>query len=181
MCWNAHRLDTVTLLHICFPCMQPSSISSAMQKLSADPAETAKPYKISDLIPKSWDGSHWMQARSHQSERILVGVESVDKVERSTLAPDCTEAHFRTFETALYQVLRRKTTNHCGWLNKYKVKKRCDQRSTSDRSSATTSANVIVQKTKQDQINRGGAPLGGVCTRADQQRVFGISILKLTH
>ena len=34
------------------------SISSAMQRLSAGPAETAKPDRISDLIPKSMDGSH---------------------------------------------------------------------------------------------------------------------------
>ena len=89
-----------------------NSISSAMQRLSAGSAETAKPYKISDLIPKGWDGNHekfqfrnlmaelhlWMQARSDQGERILVGVESVDKVDSSTLAVDCTEADFRTFE-----------------------------------------------------------------------------------
>ena len=30
-----------------------SSISSAMQRLSAGPAEAAKPYRISDLIPRS--------------------------------------------------------------------------------------------------------------------------------
>ena len=96
-----------------------------MQRILAGPAETAKPYRISDLIPKSWDGSHekgqfrnfmaelhlWMQAWSHQGERILVRVESVDKVERSTLAEDCTEAVFRTFETALDHVLHRTTTN----------------------------------------------------------------------
>ena len=35
-----------------------SSISSAMQRLSTGSAETAKPYRISDLIPKSWDGGH---------------------------------------------------------------------------------------------------------------------------
>ena len=66
-----------------------SSISSVMQRLSAGPAETAKPCRISDLIPKSWDGSHdkgqfrnftaelhlWMQAWSDQGERILVRVE----------------------------------------------------------------------------------------------------------
>ena len=52
----------------------------------------------------------WMQAGSDQRERIPVRVESVDKVERSTLAVDCTEADFRTLETALYQVLHR-TTN----------------------------------------------------------------------
>ena len=102
-----------------------SSNSSAIQGLSAGSAETAKPYRISDLIPKSWDGSHnkgqfrnftaelhlRMQAWSDQSERILVRVESVDKVERSTLAVDCTEADFRTLVTALYQVLHRTTTN----------------------------------------------------------------------
>ena len=89
-----------------------SSISSAMQRISAGLAEAAKPYRISDLIPKSWDGSHdrgqfrnwmaelhlWTQAWSDQGERILVRVEGVDKVERSTLAVDCTEADFRTFE-----------------------------------------------------------------------------------
>ena len=35
-----------------------SSISSAMQRRSAGTAETAKPDRISDLIPKSWDGSN---------------------------------------------------------------------------------------------------------------------------
>ena len=62
-----------------------------MQGLSAGPAETAKPYRIRDLTPKSCDDSHekgqlknfmaelhlWVQAWSH---RILVRVESVDKV-----------------------------------------------------------------------------------------------------
>ena len=86
-----------------------SSISSAMQRLSAGPAETANPYRVSDLIPKSWDGSHdkgqfrnfmaelhlWMQAWSDQGERIFVRVESVDIVDRSTLAVGCTEAVFR--------------------------------------------------------------------------------------
>ena len=78
------------------------------------PAEAAKPYRISDLIPRSWDGSHdfrnlvaelhlWMQAWSDQAERTLVRVESVDKVDRSTLAEVCTEADFRTFQTALYR------------------------------------------------------------------------------
>ena len=52
----------------------------------------------------------WMPAWSDQGERILVRVEVVDKVERSTLA-DCTEADFRAFETALCQILRRTTTN----------------------------------------------------------------------
>ena len=102
-----------------------SSISSAMQMISARTVETAKPNRISDLIPKSWDGSHekgqfrnfvaelhlWIQAWSDHGEQILVRDESVDKVERSTMAEDCTEADFRTFETALYQVLHGTTTN----------------------------------------------------------------------
>ena len=70
-----------------------SSISSAMQRISAGPTETANPYRISDWIPKSWDGSHekgqfrnfmaelhlWMQAWPDQGKRVLVRVESVDK------------------------------------------------------------------------------------------------------
>ena len=63
-----------------------NSISSAMQRLSAGPAETAMPFRISDLIPKSWGGRHekgqfrnfiaelhlWMQAWSDQGGRVLV-------------------------------------------------------------------------------------------------------------
>ena len=50
-----------------------SSISSAMQRLSAGPAETAKPHRIRDLIPKSWDGSHDRgQFRNFMAELHLV-------------------------------------------------------------------------------------------------------------
>ena len=45
------------------------------------------------------------------SERLLVRVESVDKVDRGTRTADCTEESFRTFETALYQVLHKTTAN----------------------------------------------------------------------
>ena len=76
-----------------------SSISTAMRRLSAGPAETTNPHRIIDLIPKSWDDSHdkskfrnlmaelhlWLQAWTDQGERSLVRIESVDKVERSTL------------------------------------------------------------------------------------------------
>ena len=58
------------------------SISSTMQRISAGPAEAAKPYRIRDWIPKSMDDSHekgqfrnfmaelhlWMQAWSDQGE-----------------------------------------------------------------------------------------------------------------
>ena len=113
------------------------------------------------MIPKSWDGSHdkgqfrnfmaelhlWMQAWSDQGEPILVSVEGVDKVDRSTLAVDCTEADFRTFETALYQILHRTTTNEPlrmvhqvqgqrGFEAWHVIVRRYDLRNTSDRSSA---------------------------------------------
>ena len=74
-------------------------------------------------------------------------VESVDKVHRSTLAVDCTEADFRTFETALCQVLHRTTANdplrmvqqvqgQKGIEAWQLIVRRYDQRNTSDRSSA---------------------------------------------
>ena len=89
----------------------------------------------------------WMQAWSDQGERILARVESVDKVDRATLAVDCTEADFRTFETALYQVLHRTTANEPlrmiqqvegqrGFEGWHLIVRRYDQRNTSDRSSA---------------------------------------------
>ena len=63
-----------------------------------------------------------MPAWSDQGERILVRVEEVDKVERSTLALDCTEADFRTLGTALYQVLHRTTTNKPLRMVQYQVR-----------------------------------------------------------
>ena len=89
----------------------------------------------------------WMQAWSDQGERNLVRVEGVDKVECSTLAVDCTEADFRTFETAPYQILHRTTTNEPlrmvqqvqsqrGFEAWHMTVRRNDQRNTPDRSSA---------------------------------------------
>ena len=83
-----------------------SSVSRAMQRLSAGPADSAKPYKISRAgtaaMTKASSRTLWQSCTSGcKGERILVRVESVDKVERSTLAVDCTEADFRTLETAL--------------------------------------------------------------------------------
>ena len=73
-------------------------------------------------------------------------VESVEKIDRATLAVDCTQAEFRTFETSLYQVLHRTTANEPlkvvqqvegqrgfeAWLL---IVRRYDQRNTSDKSS----------------------------------------------
>ena len=104
-----------------------SSISSAMQRLSAVLAETAKPYWISCSKLKSWEGSHdrpvqelhgrCICGRKHgqtKKKRIVVRVDGVDKVEGSILAVDCTETNFRTFETALYQISHRTKTNELG-------------------------------------------------------------------
>ena len=145
-----------------------NSISSALQRISAGLAETAKPYKISDLIPKSWDGNNErgqfrnfmaelhlrMQAWSNQGERILTRVESGDKVDSSTLAVGCTAEEFRAFETALYQVLHRTTTNELlkmiqqvqgqkGFEAWHTTVRRYGQRNTSDRSSAVCSTDQL--------------------------------------
>ena len=65
----------------------------------------------------------WMQAWSDQGERILVRVQVVDKVERTTLAVDCTEADFRTFETALNQILPNMAKHGEGLLLKLSLNK----------------------------------------------------------
>ena len=137
-----------------------NSINTAFQNVS-NKTNDSKPNRISDLIPRNWEGSNekgefrsfmadlhlWMQALSDQGERILSRVERVDKVDRATLAVNCTEADFRTFETALYQVLHRTTANEPlkmvqqvegqrefeAW---HLIVRRYDQSNTSDRSSA---------------------------------------------
>ena len=53
----------------------------------------------------------WMQAWSDLGERVLTRVESAEKIDRDTLAVDCTKEEFRALETALYQVLHRTTAN----------------------------------------------------------------------
>ena len=46
-----------------------NSISTALQKVSAKPAES-KPYRISDLIPRNWEGSNEKEEfRSFMSDR----------------------------------------------------------------------------------------------------------------
>ena len=87
-------------------------------------------------------------------------VERVDKVDRATLAVDCTEADFRTFETALHQVLHRTTVNEPlkmvqqvegqrGFEAWHLIVRRYDQRNTSDRSSAY--AALISNITERDR------------------------------
>ena len=137
-----------------------NSINTAHQNVSTETTDF-KLYRISDFIQRNWEGSNekgefrsvmshfhlLMQAWSGQGERILARVESVDKVDRATLAVDCTEADFRTFETALYQVLHRTTANEPlkmiqqvegqrGFEAWHLIVRRYDQRNTSDRSSA---------------------------------------------
>ena len=89
-----------------------NSINTALQNVSTKTTDS-KPYRISDLIPRNWEGSTEKgEFRSFMPDlHLWMRVESVDKVDRATLAVDCTEADFRTFETALYQVLHRTTAN----------------------------------------------------------------------
>ena len=137
-----------------------NSISTAIQNVSMK-TNDSKPYRISDLIPRNWEGNNekgefrsfmsdlhlWMQAWADQGERILTRVESVEKIDRAILAVDRTQAEFRTFETALYQVLHRTTANEPlkmvqqvegqrGFEAWHLIVRRYDQRNTSDKSSA---------------------------------------------
>ena len=145
-----------------------NSINPALQNASTKTTDF-KPCRISDLIPRNWDGSNeqgefrsftsdwhlWMQACSDQGERNLARVESVDKVDRATLAVDCTEADFRTFETALYQVLNeplrmiQQVEGQRGFQAWHLIVRRYDQRNTSDRSSAN--AALISNITERDR------------------------------
>ena len=75
-----------------------------LPKVSANPIES-KPYRISNLIPRSWEGSNdqgkfrnfmsdlhlWMQPRSGGGETMIISVENTDKVDNSTLAVDCSD------------------------------------------------------------------------------------------
>ena len=101
-----------------------NSIITALQKVSAKPAE-CKPYMISDLIPRNWEGSNekgeyrsfisdqhlWMQAWSYNGEQMLARVESVDRFDNNVIAFDCSDEEFRSIEASLYQVLHRTTSN----------------------------------------------------------------------
>ena len=106
----------------------------------------------------------WMQAWSDQGERLLVRVESVDRAERLTLAVDCTKADFRTFETALYQILHWTTTNEPlrmvqqvqgqrGFEAWHMIVRRYDQRNTSDRSYAALISNNSERDRAKDVEN----------------------------
>ena len=75
--------------------------NTALQNVSARPPEF-KPYRISDLIQRNWEGSTakgefrsfmsdlllWMQAWSVQGEQILARVESIDKFDNNVIAFD---------------------------------------------------------------------------------------------
>ena len=79
-----------------------NSISAALQRVTAKSAES-KPYRISDFIPRNWEGSNeqgefrsfmsdlhlWMQAWSDQGEQMLAMVESIDKFDNNVIAFDC--------------------------------------------------------------------------------------------
>ena len=85
-----------------------NTISTALQKVSAKPAES-EPYRISDFIPRNWKGSNetgefrsfmsdlhlWMQASSDHGEQMLARVESVDRFDNNVIAFDCPDEEFR--------------------------------------------------------------------------------------
>ena len=92
-----------------------NSINTALQNVAAKPVDS-KPYRISDLIPRSWEGNNekgefrsfmsdlhlWMQAWSNQGEMILPSAERVEKFDSSAIAVDCPEAEFRLTEASHY-------------------------------------------------------------------------------
>ena len=100
------------------------SINTALQNVAAKPVDS-KPYRISDLIPRSWEGNNekgefrsfmsdfhlWMQAWWNQGEMILTSVDRVDKFDSKAIAVDLPEAQFRLIEASPYQVLHRTTAN----------------------------------------------------------------------
>ena len=139
---------------------QLNSINTALQNISARPAES-KPCRISDFIPRNWDGSNekgefrsimsdlhlWMQAWSDQGEKMLARVESIDKVDNNVIAFDCSDQEFRSIEASLYQVLHKTTSSEPlrivqptkglkGVEAWHAIVRRYDQRNMSDQNSA---------------------------------------------
>ena len=137
-----------------------SSINTALQNVGAKPVDS-KPYRIIDLIPRSWEGNNetgdfrsfmsdlhlWMQAWSTRGEMILTSDERVNKFDSSTIAVDCPEAEFRLIEASPYQVLHRTTANgplrivqqtkgQKGFEAWHAIVRRYDQRNMSDKKSA---------------------------------------------
>ena len=95
----------------------------------------------------------WMQAWSDQGERILARVESVDKVDRSTLAVDCTVVpsfHRTTTNEPLRMV--QEVQGQRGFEAWHLIVRRYDQRSTSYRSSACAAliSNISERDRAQD-------------------------------
>ena len=147
-----------------------NSVNTALQNVSARPAE-AKPYRISDLIPRNWEGSNekgefrsfmsdlhlWMQAWSNERETVLGSVERTDKFENNVIAFDCPDEEFRSIEASLYQVLHRKTSNEPlrrvqqrqgpkGFEAWHAKERRYDQRNMSDKRSIPFKTNEGVQR-----------------------------------
>ena len=137
-----------------------NSINTALQNVSRKPA-ASKPYRISDLLPKYWEGSSekgefrsfmsdlhmWMQAWSEQGEQMLARVESIDKFDDNVMAFDCPDEELRSIGASLYQVLHRTTSNEPlrivqqtrgqkGFEAWRAIVRRYDQRNTSDKKSA---------------------------------------------
>ena len=101
------------------------TVSGRIDKLNSINAVSAKPlgskpYRISDFIPRHWEGSNekgsimsdlhlWMQPRSNQGGNMLVSVESTNKFDSCTISFDRSDEEFWSIEASLYQVLDRTT------------------------------------------------------------------------
>ena len=134
-----------------------NSVNAALQNVSARPAES-KPYRISDLIPRNWEGSNekgefrsfmsdlhlWMQAWSNQGEKMLASVESIDKFDNNATA---FIAQMKSSDQLRHQVLHRTTANEPlrivqqargqkGFEAWHAIARRYDQRNMSDKNSA---------------------------------------------
>ena len=150
-----------------------SSINTALQNVAAKPVNS-KPYRISDIIPRSWEGNNekselrsfmsdlhfWMQAWSNQGEMIFTSVERVDKFDSSAIAADCPDAEFRLTEASLYQVLHRTTVSEPlrraqqtkgqkGFEAWHALVRRYEQRNMADKNSAN--AALISNISQQDR------------------------------
>ena len=137
-----------------------NNMSAALQRVTAKPAES-KPYRISDLFPRSWEGGSekgefrsfmsdlhlWMKAWSDQGQQMLAMVETSDRFDNNVIAFDCSDEEFRSIESALYQVLHKTTSNEPlttvqqtkgqkGFEAWHAIVRRYDQRNMSDKKSA---------------------------------------------
>ena len=134
-----------------------SNSTRALQNVPAKPA-ASRPHRISGPIPKGSnekgkfrnfmsDPHLGMQAWFDERETMLVGVESTDKFDNSTLAVEVSEEEFGTIEASMSEVLHRTTASEPlrivqqtqgpkGFEAWRAIMRRCGQRNMSEKNSA---------------------------------------------